>query len=198
MKKYKSILADPPWPYKIEGPRAAPAHRPNSWDGVTGSVSSALRYGSMSMNELKNLAVEKYADDNAHLYLWTTNAFMVEAHELAEAWGFDPKTIITWVKIRQDDGKPSMKTGYYYRGATEHILFAVRGSLRLQGNPHPTAILHERLPHSRKPGYVQSMIEKQSPGPHLEIFARPLSPLFPKREEWDVWGDEIGFDVDLL
>jgi hypothetical protein len=30
-----------------------------------------------------------------------------------------------------------MKAGYYYRGATEHVLFAVKGKLRLAGGQHP-------------------------------------------------------------
>src|SRR5690625_2371197 len=86
--RYRTILADPPWPYRSSDLRSSPEHRPNSWDGATGGVSSIDRYGSMSMDELKALCVEEHAADDAHLYLWTTNAFMVEAHELAEAWGF--------------------------------------------------------------------------------------------------------------
>jgi N6-adenosine-specific RNA methylase IME4 len=38
-------------------------------------------------------------DDSAHLYLWTTNAFLCEAHDVARAWGFNPKTLLTWGKV---------------------------------------------------------------------------------------------------
>jgi len=135
-------------------------------------------------------------DDDSHLYLWTTNAFMVEAHELAAAWGFKQKTVLTWGKVKAD-GTPSMKTGYYFRGATEHCLFCVRGSLRLAVDARPTLYLSERLPHSVKPEWFYELVEECSPAPRLELFARPRSPLFPKRDGWDVWGNEVESDIEL-
>ena len=187
--RYRTVYADPPWPYdNVDGPRAAPGHRPNSWDRVTGSVSSANRYGAMSIDELKALPIGPLVERPAHLYLWTTNSFMVEAHEIARAWGFEPKTILTWVKVKPD-GSPSMKAGYYYRGATEHLLFAVRGSLRLAGPCRPTAYLLPRAAHSVKPDCFYDLIEEQSPGPYLELFARR------PRAAWDQWGNQINSTV---
>jgi N6-adenosine-specific RNA methylase IME4 len=116
---------------------------------------------------------------------------MVEAHELARSWGFSPKTIITWVKVKAD-GTPSMKTGYYYRGATEHMLFCVKGSLKLMGPAAPTVLLSPRLGHSIKPDCSFAMIEAQSPGPYLEIFARR------RRDGWDRFGNEVESNVDGL
>jgi N6-adenosine-specific RNA methylase IME4 len=181
--RFHTIVADPPWPYNnVHGPRATKEHRPNSWN--TACTGSAPRYGSMSLTNLKQLRVRKIAHDRAHLYLWTTNSFMVEAHELARAWGFVPKTIVTWGKMKSD-GTPSMKTGYYYRGATEHVLFAVRGSLRLIGDACPTLHLSPRLPHSVKPEWFYHMAEDQSPGPYLEMFATRVRP------GWTAWGDQV-------
>lgn len=181
--KYNTVLADPPWPYNnVDGPRAAPDHRPNSWNTPTGAVGSALRYGSMPIAKLKELKLN--VSDNAHLYLWTTNSFLVEAHDVAHAWGFKPKTLITWVKMKTD-GTPSMKAGYYYRGATEHILFCVRGKQRLLGLPAPTAYLSPRLAHSVKPEWSYRLIEQQSPGPYFEMFARVVRP------NWDAWGNQV-------
>lgn len=150
----------------------------------------------MSMGDLKELPIEKIVADDAHLYLWTTNTFMVEAHDLARAWGFKPITIITWSKIKkgrpEEDPEPSMKTGYYFRGATEHCLFGVRGSLRLQAERGlPTAFFHHRLPHSVKPDSFYSMIEEASPGPYIELFARRA------RESWAQWGDQAEASIDL-
>jgi N6-adenosine-specific RNA methylase IME4 len=145
----------------------------------------------MTMPELKALKVEDLAEPNAHLYLWTTNSFMVEAHDLARAWGFDPKTIITWTKYRHEDGQPSMKMGYYYRGAMEHCLFCVRGSLRLMGPAASTALLLPRRPHSEKPPEFYEMVESQSPGPYLEMFSRR------KRFGWSAWGNEFNPDIQL-
>lgn len=140
----------------------------------------------MSIADLSDLPVASLAEDGAHLYLWTTNAFMVEAHEVARAWGFEPKTIVTWVKVHQDDHmRPSMKVGYYFRGATEHCIFAVRGSLRLTGT-WPTAFLWPRPAggHSAKPEAFLDMVEQASPGPRVELFSRR------HRMGWDTWGLE--------
>jgi N6-adenosine-specific RNA methylase IME4 len=138
----------------------------------------------MTIDELKSLDVKGTAETPAHLYLWTTNSFMVEAHELARAWGFKPKTIVTWGKMKPN-GNPSMKTGYYFRGATEHILFAVRGSMRLLGDAAPTLFLSQRLPHSVKPEWFYGLVEAQSPGPYLEMFARQ------QRLGWSSWGNQV-------
>lgn len=171
--RYRTIVADPPWPYANagrggKGGRVFFENEPKL-DG-TPSLGVATGYPPMSMDEL--CAVELPVDDDAHLYLWTTNAFMVEAHDLARAWGFAPKTICTWVKV-QPDGRPSMKTGYYFRGATEHFLFCVRGSLRLQtAKGLPTAYLWPRVPHSVKPDAFYDLVEQASPGPYAELFAR--------------------------
>ena len=130
--------------------------------------------------------------DDAHLYLWTTNAFLVEAHEIAKAWGFRPVTVCTWVKSKPD-GTPSMKTGYYFRGATEHFLFCVRGSLRLQtAKAYPTAFLWPRTKHSVKPDQFYDLVDECSPAPRVELFARR------KRLGWDAWGDEVESDVELV
>ncbi len=187
LRKYATILADPPWPYA--SPRAVVG---NGGRGSAGGrarnmiqVDVTSRYRTMSVEAIKRLPVHDLAAEAAHLYLWTTNAFMVEAHEVARAWGFQPKTILTWVKVRHQDGQPSMKAGYWYRSATEHIVFAVRGKQRLLGPAVPTAFLLPRLPHSVKPEFFCELIEEQSPGPYLELFARHLRP------GWDSWGDEI-------
>ncbi len=183
---FRCIVADPPWPYRADRPfGSSPEHRPNSWDRPTSAPSTRARYSLMPMTEIKALPVP--ADDNAHLYLWTTNAFMREAHEVAEVWGFKPKTIVTWVKTKvADRASVSMKMGYYFRGATEHCLFAVRGKMRLNVRNLPTAFLWPRIgQHSRKPDAFFEMVETATPGPRLELFARRARP------GWTVWGNEV-------
>ena len=119
---FRCIVADPPWPY---GTRDA-ITRCIKTDGTPALGVGDTQYPFMSMPDLCAMPVASVADNPAHLYLWTTNAFMREAHDLAEAWGFNVKTCLTWGKVKAD-GTASMKTGYYFRGATEHCLFAVRG-----------------------------------------------------------------------
>ncbi len=191
---YATIVADPPWPYQTPGQIGKTLeHRPNRDKGLSRhGAGSVQRYGAMTLDELASMTIREVAADNSHLYLWTTNGFMEHAYPLARAWGFEPKTIITWTKTREADGQPSMKMGYYFRGATEHCLFCVRGSLRLIGPAEPTAILAPRTKHSVKPEAFYAMVERQSPGPRLDVFARM------KREGWDVFGNEVPSDVDLV
>lgn len=182
---YKTIVADPPWPYdtSLKGSAALPHSVKN--DGSIARGVDDMGYGVMTMDQLKAIPVGAIADADSHLYLWVTNAFMSEGHELVRAWGYNPKTILTWVKVHQDDrSRVSMKTGYYFRGATEHVIFAVHGSLRLQTTEGlPTAYLWPRIgTHSVKPAAFYDLVEQASPGPYLELFCR--SP----RLGWDSWG----------
>ena len=188
-QKFRTICADPPWKYGAKRPFGASREfRPNSWDKT--SIGAMTKYPLMNTEDICALPVADVADNDAHLYLWTTNAFMREAHEVAEAWGFRQKTILTWCKVKPD-GTPSMKMGYYFRGATEHCLFAVRGKMRLNVRNLPTAFLWPRIgQHSRKPDSFFEMVETATPGPRLELFARR------PREGWVTLGNEAdGLDM---
>lgn len=192
---YGTIYADPPWEYNSPKAVVGNGGRGNA-NGIASQIIQAnvdQHYKTMSIDQLKSLDIKGVANNNSHLYLWTTNGFMVEAHELALAWGFKPKTILTWVKVHKNDQtKPSMKCGYWYRSATEHIIFAVRGKQRLTGTQcMPTAYMLPRLPHSVKPESFYELIEQNSPGPYLELFARKL------RNGWDSWGNEINSTIDI-
>ena len=169
-KKYRTICADPPWAYK---------------DKLTAKHRGAdAHYMTMPLEWIKRLRVQEISEDNAHLYLWTTNAFMVEGHEVCRAWGFEPRTILTWVKTQ-------MGMGHYFRNNTEHVIFAVRGSLPTLRNDVPTAFTAKRRAHSAKPECFIDMVESMSPPAYLEIFSRR------HRLGWDVWGNESANTVSL-
>jgi N6-adenosine-specific RNA methylase IME4 len=192
LSKFGAILADPAWPYR--SPRALVGNggrgNPHGHAKDIIQVDASAHYPLMTLEDIKALPVKEVAYA-AHLYLWTTNSFMVEAHDVARAWGFQPKSILTWVKLKVDRFQVSMKSGYWYRSATEHIVFGVRGGRRPLGPPVPTAFLLPRLPHSEKPEFFYKLIEEQSPGPYLELFARR------RRPGWDAWGNEIESTIRL-
>jgi N6-adenosine-specific RNA methylase IME4 len=134
------------------------------------------------------MPVSSLAEENAHLYLWTTNNHLPDALRVMSAWGFKYKTMITWAKDR-------MGIGQYFRGMTEHVLFGVRGNIpyrfksdgkRAQGR---TLITAPRQEHSAKPEELRSMIQVVSPGPYVELFARERYP------GWDCWGNEVQSDI---
>src|SRR3990170_1889273 len=117
-KTYKTILADPPWMESGGGKikRGADKH-----------------YPLMTTKDICKLPVHKIADINCHLYLWVTNNFLPDGLQVIKAWGFNYKTMITWGKISGygESFSPIMQIGLgqYFRGATEHCLFAVKGNL---------------------------------------------------------------------
>ena len=164
-KPYRTIVVDPPWDYNELGdaPRGARAH-----------------YSCMGIEALKELSVRLWAYPDAHLYLWTTNAFIEEAHELARFWGFRKRQILTWVKTY-------IGMGYYFRNTTEHILFCTVGRLPPKRHDLPTHFIAKNpgRRHSAKPEAFYDMVESMSPGPYLDVFARRL------RMGWDCWGNEV-------
>ena len=193
MIKFKTIVADFPW--KFGSPRALVGNGGRGWENGKArervQVDVSKKYQTMTLDELKMLQIDKISEDNAHLYLWAPNAFISEAWEISKIYSFVPKQVLTWVKIKKNKHEPSMSTGYWFRSASEFVIFAVRGKQKLLGKPHPTAFLHERLPHSQKPEkFYTEVVEKQSPGPYLELFGRK------PREGWTVLGNEIdGLDI---
>lgn len=173
---YRTIVADPPWEY---GSTFTPKPAGDEWQ-----KGAACPYSTMT-EQVSDLPVRSIAAPNAHLYLWVTNLFMEQGHRIARAWGFTPKTILTWGKVQQDDpDTPSMKVGHWFRSATEHVIFATRGSVPRQStDAYPTLMLWPRVgAHSAKPAAFGDLVERVSPGPYLELFARA------PRLGWDSWG----------
>jgi N6-adenosine-specific RNA methylase IME4 len=193
-KKYRTIVSDPPWPYDtaVSGTVALPKGMLS--DGSRRQIGvEQWTYEPMPLADICALPVLDHAESNAHLYLWTTNSFMRQAYDVVEAWGFKPITVITWVKVRKDDPtKPSMKQGWWFRGATEHVIFAQRGKVeRRSTDAYPTALMLPRESrHSRKPDDFFGLVEKVSHGPYLEMFARE------RRPGWDAWGDQAPALID--
>ncbi|MCW0218338.1 MAG: MT-A70 family methyltransferase, partial [Prosthecobacter sp.] len=85
------------------------------------------RYGTMTLGEIKELPVDDFAEETAHLYLWCPNALLPEGLAVMEAWGFHYKSNLVWHKVRKDGGSDGRGVGFYFRNVTELILFGVRG-----------------------------------------------------------------------
>jgi len=115
-KKFRTVLADPPWRFSNRTGKMAPEHKRLS------------RYGTMDLKEIKALPVEKVTQKPAHLYLWVPNALLAEGLQVMEAWGFTYKTNIIWHKIRKDGGPDGRGVGFYFRNTTEMILFGIKGT----------------------------------------------------------------------
>lgn len=174
-RRFGTILIDPPWRFQNLTGKVGPEHK------------RLYRYPTMSFEEIRALPVGKLAADKSHLYLWSPNALLLEALEIMKAWGFKYKTNIVWYKIRKDGGPDGRGVGFYFRNVTELLLFGVKGSLRTlrPGRTQVNVVLTRKREHSRKPFEVYDLIERCSPSPYLELFARQRVP------NWEQWGDQI-------
>ena len=143
----------------------------------------------MSLARIKALPVGALAARDAHLWLWTTNALLPTAYEVAEAWGFTVRSPLTWVKFRLGLGGR-----YQLRNATEQLLFCTRGRAQLGSRSQPTWFNAPVQEHSRKPAEQFAIIERVSPGPYLELFARRRP---ESNQPWAVWGDQVDSDIRI-
>lgn len=173
-KKYNIIYADPPWEVKA-GPRWAP-----------NGISQDLEYPTMTINDIKSLPVKDIKGVPCRIFLWTINKYLKEAFDIMEYWGFKYSTTLVWCKNPNGIG-----LGGTFSLTTEFLLFGYSGKC---GNlkRHDTTWWNEkRGRHSRKPDLFRNLIDETFSGTKIELFARPLTPLFPKMPGWDVWGNEI-------
>jgi N6-adenosine-specific RNA methylase IME4 len=133
----------------------------------------------MTVDAIKGMPVGGMAEPDAHLWLWTTNAFLEDGFAVLRAWGFRYLAPIHWIK-------PS-GLGNYFVHRTQTILFAYRKTCRFPARRYAPNIFTTGNPerHSAKPEAAFTLIEAVSPGPRLELFARRARP------GWTVWGNEV-------
>lgn len=178
-KRFRTILADPPWRFINRTGKVAPEHR------------RLARYGTMSTDEICELPVESLTESTAHLYLWVPNALLPEGLRVLQAWGFQYKANIVWHKVRKDGGSDGRGVGFYFRNVTEILLFGVRGKnarTEAAGRSQVNYMSSRKREHSRKPDEQYDLIESCSKGPYLEMFARGT------RENWTYWGNQATED----
>jgi len=160
---FRVIVADPPWAYtKREGDAS---HRGD------------LPYPPMTTDAICALDVASIAHEDSILWLWTTNAFMRDAYRVLDAWGFQEKTILTWVKDR-------IGLGDWLRGQTEHCILAVRGKPTVTLTNQTTRLDGPVREHSRKPEEFYALVDALCPGSKVEMFCRTPRP------GWAKWGAE--------
>ena len=172
---YRTVVADPPWKQKLGG----------RWSARNDKARPQRNYKLMELDEIMNLKIP--AARKAHLYIWCVSQHVDWGYKVARAWGFEPIVLLTWCK-------PGVGCGRFQCN-TEHVLVGRSGSRH--GNPFGRGGRHavttrgtyfnwpraERS--SEKPLEFFNLVEKLSPTPRLELFARKT------RDDWDSWGDEF-------
>lgn len=187
MTRYRTIVADPPWPY--EGFASSPTPRKGERQCVR---VGRLPYEAMTPDELAALPVRERADPcGARLFLWTTNRYLPQSFGVLAAWGFRYRQTLVWRKT----GNPSPFGGSVAPNHAEYLLVATLGSpaalARLRSSIIDAPAAAAPGSHSAKPEAFLDLVEQVSPPPRLELFARR------QRLGWDTWGNEALCHVDL-
>jgi len=152
--KFRTIVMDPAWDY----------------DWLSIAARAKPGYAMQPLDSLRALDVRAWADEDegCHLYCWTTNNFLSEACKLVEHWGFQHRTVLTWIK------PPPFGLGSYFRNSTEQCLFATLGetTTRPAAASMPTHYLWPRGEHSEKPAEFYDLVRAASYPPYGEANQR--------------------------
>jgi N6-adenosine-specific RNA methylase IME4 len=154
--KFCTVVIDPPWATALSrGGRACP-------------------YATMRQQQLLDLPIPKWLEDDAHVYLWTLDSELRNALALFDHWGIEFKQMLAWNKT-YPSGIPRMGLGYHFRSNVEYILFGVRGNLRTReavraiGKAFEAPVVGE---HSEKPDKFYEIVRAASYPPFGELFGR--------------------------
>jgi N6-adenosine-specific RNA methylase IME4 len=146
------IVIDPPWPMeKIERDE-----RPNQ-----------VRFDYPIMTEAELAALTLPADDDCHVWLWTTHKFLPMAFRLLDAWQLKYVCSFVWYKPGgfQPVGLPQYNC--------EFALYARKGSPKfLSTKDLPVCFTAARGAHSEKPEEFYSMVRRVTGGRRIDMFNR--------------------------
>ncbi len=177
-KKYNTIVIDPPWQIQMQGHYG---RRPNR--------RQELPYKTMTLKEIGDFPIKDFANQGAHIYLWTTNKLLLEALVIFKKWNIKYHMTIPWVK----------PTGFCvangYKSAVEFCLLGFYGKPMQKwiGIAQLNWIKAFTKPghHSEKPADFYNKIKKMSPPPRIDIFNRRCIAGF------DSWGDQASKEKQL-
>jgi N6-adenosine-specific RNA methylase IME4 len=158
---FEVVVMDPPWNYGRE------------YDPDSSRVANP--YPEMSQDKLLELK-PPFADDCV-VFLWTTHAFIWDAKELLNKWGFSYKATLVW-------DKEKMGMGAWLRMQCEFCLVAIKGRPSWNNTTWRDIIREPRREHSRKPEAFYKMVEDVTIGRRLDFFCREARP------GWEVFGND--------
>lgn len=171
-KKYNIIYADPAWEMgnKAKNRVLVP------------------KYEILPNDDIKSLPVKNIAEEDAALFLWSTNAKIPTAIEVINIWSFRYVGIaFCWIKTSQKTGQPNCRmSGNYTLQGMELCLLGIKGSMPVRDRTVRQVLLLPREYHSKKPDKIRDdIIRLFGDLPRIELFARQ------KTDGWDVWGNEV-------
>jgi N6-adenosine-specific RNA methylase IME4 len=158
-RRFGTIYIDLPWP-------------------IPGVV---LPYPTMTPEHMAALPIRQLANpERCHLHMWALPGRIKEiAYSLARHWGFRPVSEFSWCK------PGGLGSGQYHRLMHEVCLTCVQAHHdrdRFDDHSLPSWGIFRRGRHSEKPDEYRKMIERASPPPRIELFARG------ETDGWVTWG----------
>lgn len=158
---FEVIAIDPPWNYGRE------------YDPDGSRVANPYP----EMNQSQLLELNPPFAENSICFLWTTHAFIFDAKELLDKWGFTYKATMVW-------DKEKIGMGAWLRMQCEFCLVGIKGKPMWNNTKYRDIIREPRREHSRKPDAFYEMVKEITIGRRLEYFSRE------KREGWEVFGND--------
>jgi N6-adenosine-specific RNA methylase IME4 len=162
LDKYDVLVVDPPWEYK------------RTYDPDASRVANP--YPSMSLEEIKNVNLPNAKD--SILWLWSTQAYLYEAKNILEHWGYEYKATLVW-------NKDNIGMGNWLRMQCEFCLLGIKGKPIYHNTKYRDIITEKGREHSRKPESFYNMVNDICIGTKLDYFSRE------KRKGWYSYGNEI-------
>jgi N6-adenosine-specific RNA methylase IME4 len=190
MIPFSTITADYPWNFKTYS-QAGQGRSPE--------------YLRQPVEFAKKMPVKEVSAKDSALIMWTSGPYLQQTFAIAEAWGFQYKTVaFVWAKLTKrqareqamllpiigDNHNWHFGNGYWTRANTEIALLFTRGNPKRLSASVRQLIIAPLGRHSEKPEEMQDRVEQLVAGPYLELFARR------QRPNWTCLGNEVtGNDI---
>lgn len=187
-KKYQIIYADPPWSF---GNRMYSSNKLDHHRAITRA------YPVMKTREICELQVKNIVAEDAICFMWAADAFIPDAIQVMESWGFKYKTVAFIWQKKEKSGKQVCFMGQWTMKGSELVLLGTRGKmtqyLKSRKVRQLQEAVRERNIHSRKPEQIRTKIVEMFGDdlPKIELFARL------RVDNWDAWGNEVESDIEL-
>lgn len=159
-QRFSCVWANPTWPDTEPNPGSSPSH--------TSATHST---------QLTKLAVRDVVAEQAHLHLAAPAEFLSDAMRVIAGWGFTYRSVLVF-------GESPRCYGKYWRLTQSFLLLGVRGRLPFRDNGLIGQHEVDESSLAKRQEVLRKLIERVSPGPHLELFGDGPNP------GWIVLGKE--------
>jgi N6-adenosine-specific RNA methylase IME4 len=152
--RYGTIVIDPPW----EMEKIKRDVRPNQ---------VAFDYPTMTEEELSKFPVGEMAEEDCHLFCWTTQKHLPAALRLVAAWRFKYVLTMVWYKPGgfQPHGLPQYNC--------EFVVYGRKGAPKFRDTQAFNVCFQgERREHSRKPDVFYDTVRRVTTDGRIDIFSR--------------------------